>query len=105
MIAAFRLEPVGIEIDGEAFDLRRPTVADFVALADATQRGVSPHAWYVWNHVERGGRRVFGSVDEVANTVPLPWVLAVSREIDALYGEGLDCRRAGATSSRSPGST
>lgn len=104
MIEALNREPIELEVAGETVEVRRPTLADLVALTDATQRGVHASAWYCWNHCYRDGRRMFASVEAVME-LPLPWVLAVSREIDQLYGEGLDCRRAAVRSSRPPASS
>lgn len=102
MIQALNMEPVALVAGGVEITLRRPTVADFVAFQDATQRGVNPAAWYVWNHVVKpDGRRAFASVEQVLE-LPFPWVRAVAQEVDQLYGEGVDLRRADATCSRPP---
>lgn len=41
MIQALNMEPVALVAGGVEITVRRPTVADFVAFQDATQRGVT----------------------------------------------------------------
>lgn len=89
MIAALTSRPKTVDFRGEQIRLRRPTVADLIALADASERGQHIPAWYVLNHVMDGDAPAFSSMDEVMR-LDGPAVLALSREIDKLYGEGLD---------------
>lgn len=89
MIAALTGRPKSIEFRGERVTLRRPTVADMIALADASERGVHIPAWYVLNHVMDGDAPAYQGMEEVMR-LDGPAVLALSREIDKLYGEGLD---------------
>jgi hypothetical protein len=89
MIGALLARPHRIEFRGESITLRRPTVADMVAAADAAERGVHMSAWLVATHVMDGDAPAFESVEQVMQ-LEGPAVLALSAEIEKLYGEGLD---------------
>lgn len=89
MIDALTAANATIVIRGTAIEVRRPTVADYVALVDAGKREVYLPAWYVWNHVLFGGKRAYATVDEVMNLDGVA-VRELASKIDALYLEGLD---------------
>lgn len=89
MIEALRSSPKTIVWRGTEIVLRRPTVADLIALTDASERGEHIPSWYVLHHVMQDGAPAFKSLEEVMQ-LDAPAVVALSREIDRLYGEGLD---------------
>ena len=86
---ALSAKPLEIAFRGEVVRLRRPTVGDLVAMIDAESRGVNMAAMYVAAHVidEQGGRLF---TYETALNLSAPAVIALSKEIEKLYGEGLD---------------
>lgn len=86
---ALAAKPLEIAFRGETVRLRRPTVGDLVAMLDAETRGVNMAAQYVAAHViDAQGERVF--TYETALNLSAPAVIALSKEIEKLYGEGLD---------------
>lgn len=89
MIDALIAKNAFIDVRGTQVEVRRPTVADYVALVDAGKRDVYLPAWYVFNHVVRDGRRVFGTIDDVMQLDGAA-VRELATKIDALYTEGLD---------------
>jgi hypothetical protein len=97
MINALLAKPARVTFRGEVVTLRRPTVADLVALMDASERGVFIPAWYVLNHVLDGDQPAFESMDQVMRLDAIA-VTELSRLIDAMYGEGQDLPRAPAKS-------
>lgn len=89
IIDALTARPTEIVFNGETVRLRRPTVGDLVAMIDAQSRGVHMAAMYVAMHViDAQGERVYSY--ETALNLSAPAVIALSREIEKLYGEGLD---------------
>lgn len=97
MIHALLAKPKRIEFRGEQVVLRRPTVADLVALMDANERGVFLPAWYVLTHVMDGDAQAFESLEQVMR-LDATAVNELSRHIDAMYGEGQDLPQAPAKS-------
>lgn len=89
MIDALTAKNALLEVRGTQIEVRRPTVADYVALVDAGKRDVYLPAWYVWNHVVRDGRRVYATLEEVMSLDGAA-VRELSTKIDQLYTEGLD---------------
>jgi hypothetical protein len=86
---ALSARPLEIAFRGEAVRLRRPTVADLVAMIDAESRGPNMAAMYVSAHViDENGNRVY--TYETALNLSAPAVIGLSKEIEKLYGEGLD---------------
>lgn len=89
MIDALLARPSEVQFRGATVRLRRPTVADLVALLDAESRGEYLPALYVANHViDAQGERVY--TVETVKTLSAPAVIALSRLIEPLYSEGLD---------------
>ena len=89
MIAALLARHARVDFRGEVVTLRRPTVADLVAAADAAERGTHMPAWLVWNHVLESNSPAFESLDAVMGADG-PAVLALALEVERLYAEGLD---------------
>jgi hypothetical protein len=89
MIAALLARPKTIEFRGETIKLRRPNVADLVALLDARERGDNLVAWLIWNHVVDGDEPAFKSIDECLKLDALA-ARALAGHIDELYSEGMD---------------
>lgn len=89
MIDALTAKPLEIDFRGHRIRLRRPTVADLIAMLDAESRGHNMPAAYVAAHViDAQGERVY--TYETALNLSAPAVVALSREVEKLYGEGLD---------------
>jgi hypothetical protein len=89
MIDALKARPLEIQFRGEAVRLRRPTVGDLVAMIDAESRGRFMPAEYVAAHViDAQGERIY--TYETALNLSAPAVVGLSKEIEKLYGEGLD---------------
>jgi hypothetical protein len=89
MIAALLARPKTIEFRGETITLRRPNVADLVALLDARERGDNLVAWLIWNHVMDGDAPAFKSIDECLRLDAVA-ARALAGHIDELYSEGMD---------------
>jgi len=89
LIDALKACPTEISFRGERVRLRRPTVGDLIALIDAESRGLHMPAMYVAMHViDDQNERAY--TYETALSLSAPAVIALSREIEKLYGEGLD---------------
>lgn len=86
----FACTPKRITFKGVDAELRRPSALD---LLEALQVGKDTpqhlYAWFVYNHLQQDGQRVFGSVAEVLASYA-PYVAELGREIELLYEEGRD---------------
>lgn len=86
---ALTARPLDIDFRGTKVRLRRPTVGDLVSMLDAESRGLSMPAAYIAAHViDDQGERVY--TYETALKLHAPSAISLSREIEKLYGEGLD---------------
>jgi hypothetical protein len=89
LIDALIARPIHVPFRGEMVRLRRPTVGDLIAMIDAESRGLHMPAMYVAMHViDEQGERAY--TYETTLNLSAPAVIALSREIEKLYGEGLD---------------
>lgn len=86
----FTLRNKSITIDGCQFEIRRPSVVDFLeSMETAKAKPEHLYAQLVYMHLVEDGKPVFGSVDEVLASDAM-LVQAIARECEKLYEEGRD---------------
>ena len=89
MIEALTARPKTIDFRGERIVLRRPTIADLVAALDRSSRGERMEPWYIANHVIFDDGQPVYTIEQAAR-LSAPASVALCREIEPLYSEGLD---------------
>lgn len=89
--AILNSEPERVILQGVAFKLRRPTVADLAEAlhVNATTPG-DANAWMIWRHLlTEAGVPVFATVEH-AKDCPLALATRLVPLIEGLYAEGRD---------------